>query len=299
VGLLARIESPMRLARVALALLCALLAVDARGELRAAPPQRPSRSPAEDAAAAPVTEQSALENERFWPYHVSLVRDWQPPGGLPALPRGSLGVLIRVEASATARIDFGRDGVQRVPIAATDLVAQANLARTGARPKLAPNFVLAIGPRLVDAASPSIRPLGLRAASEPELFLCVFADPQADGFAELARALRPLADRPGVSAVVFPQGDHPDLDVRERLRALGWPMPFVYDPFAEPYTRSLLDEGTPLPAITLQTREGRLLFEATFEPDVLPALSSVLERAFGPKTATSRDPSPAPPGAPR
>ena len=57
------------------------------------------RSAGSPDAAAAVTDANLLESERFWPYQVALARD------------GSLGVLIRVEEGAIARIDFGRDGI--------------------------------------------------------------------------------------------------------------------------------------------------------------------------------------------
>ena len=92
---------------------------------------------------------------------------------------GNVGVLIRVEASGVARIDFGRDGLHEVPVAKTDLVERANRIRTGEAEKLAPNFLLAIGPRLVDSAADALRPLPYAAVAEQRGFLCVFADPGA------------------------------------------------------------------------------------------------------------------------
>ena len=59
---------------------------------------------------------------------------------------GNVGVLIRVEAPGVARVDFGRDGLHEVPVVKTDLVERANQIRRGEAEKLAPNFLLAIGP---------------------------------------------------------------------------------------------------------------------------------------------------------
>ena len=78
-----------------------------------------------------------------------------------------------------ARIDFGRDGLYDVPAARTDLVASANRIRLGDLEKTAPNFVLAIGPRLLDSAADSLRPLSFRAAAAEHAYLCVFADPES------------------------------------------------------------------------------------------------------------------------
>jgi hypothetical protein len=234
-----------------------------------------------DVNAAPVTERNLLASERFWPYHVALTRPWRPAGRAEPLVPGIAGVLIRVENGGNARIDFGRDGLYEVPIEVTDLLENANRIRRGELDKLASNFVLDIGPRLADSASDSLRPFGLRPAAERSGFLCVFADPSAQGFADLAAALAPLRDRQRVLSILFAQGGHPDALLREQLRSLGWPIPFVFDHMSESYAQSLLPEGTPLPALLLVTREGRVLFQGRWAPDVMSELTGALDQAFG------------------
>jgi hypothetical protein len=240
-----------------------------------------------DANAAPVTGRNLLASERFWPYQVALIRPWQPPGRAEPLVPGIAGVLIRVENTGSARIDFGRDGLYEVPVAATDLVENANRIRRGELDKLASNFVLDIGPRLVDSASDSLRPFGLRPTGERNGFLCVFADPSAQGFADLAAALAPLRDRDRVLTILFAQGRHPDAQLREQLRSLGWPIPFMLDHVAEAYTVSLLPGGTALPALMLVTREGRMLFLQSFGPGVMPKLTDALDQTFGSSAPTA------------
>jgi len=233
-----------------------------------------------DVNAAPVTERNLLASERFWPYHVALTRPWRPAGRAEPLVPGIAGVLIRVENGGNARIDFGRDGLYEVPIEVTDLLENANRIRRGELEKVASNFILDIGPRLVDSASDSLRPFGLRPAAERSGFLCVFADPSTQGFADLAAALAPLRDRQRVLTILFAQGGHPDARLREQLRSLGWAIPFVFDHMSESYAHSLLPEGTPLPALLLVTREGRVLFQSRWAPDVMPELSAALDRAL-------------------
>ena len=236
---------------------------------------------AQDAQAAVVTEQNLLASERFWPYQVAMTEAWQPVGNEQPLGPDSTGVLIRVEASGVARIDFGRDGLYEVPVGKTDLVESANRIRLGELEKMAPNFLLAIGPRLIDSGSDSLRPFQFGAAAEARGFLCVFADPDAPGFAALAAALAPLRESDGVLTIFFPQDAHPDAQVRERLRSLKWTVPFVYDHLSDAYTRTLLTEATPPPAVLLQTREGRARFQSRWRADVVPALTSALAAAFG------------------
>ena len=239
------------------------------------------RYDAADANAAPVTERNLLASERFWPYQVALVRPWRPAGRSEALVPGVAGVLIRVESGGDARIDFGRDGLYEVPVGLTDLVENANRIRRGELDKLASNFLLDIGPRLMDSGADSLRPFELRAAAARSGFLCVFADPTAEGFTALATVLAPLRDRDRVLTILFPQGDHPDVQLREQLRALGWPVPFVMDHLAEAYASSLLPDGAAPPALMLVTREGRVLFQRRFEPGVVPEASAALDQAFG------------------
>jgi hypothetical protein len=238
-------------------------------------------SPELDAAepeAAAVTEKNLMASERFWPYHVALTRAWQPAGREKPLRQGRRGVLIRVESSGVARIDFGRHGRYDVPVGETDLVERANRVRRGELGKMGPNFALAIGNRLFH--SHSMHPVGFPAAAERPGFLCVFADPSEEGFAELATRLAFVHDRHGVFTILFPQGDHPDARVSAELRSLSWAAALVYDRLSEPYTRTLIDEETPLPYVMLQTAEGRVLFEGRWEADLFPVLTAVLDEAF-------------------
>jgi hypothetical protein len=260
---------------VLLTILHAPLGAQSSGE------EKTGRPPELDAAkpeVAAVTEKNLVASERFWPYHVALIRAWQPAGREKPLRQGRRGVLIRVESSGVARIDFGRHGRYDVPVGETDLVERANRVRRGELGKMGPNFALAIGNRLFH--SHSMHPVGFPAAAERPGFLCVFADPGEEGFAELATHLALLHDRHGVFTIFFPQGDHPDAQVSTELRSLGWAAALVYDHLSEPYTRTLIDEETALPYVMLQTGEGRVLFEARWDTDLLPVLTAALDKAF-------------------
>jgi hypothetical protein len=231
-----------------------------------------------DSRAARITAANLLANDRFWPYQVALVEPWRPDSRQDPLPTQIAGVLIRVEASGAARIDFGRDGLHTVPLEATDLLARANAVRLGEAEKTAPNLVLDVAPRLLDAGGEMLRPFGVRPALEYPRFLCVFADPSAADFEGLATALAPLHDRSDVLTVLFPLGSHPDATLRERLRALAWPVPFLQDHLAEPYAAALLTDGTDTPALMLLTNEGRVLLVSPFTE---PLVATLNERLAG------------------
>lgn len=227
------------------------------------------------AEGAAVTEQNLLASERYWPYHVALTKPHAP------LRAGTTGVLIRVETAGAARIDFGRDGLREVPVASTDLVERANRVRRGELAKRAPNFVLAIAPRLVDTSAEKPAQYGLERTAGQRGFLTVFADPEAESFRKLAKALAPLAQREGLLTILFPQGDHPDPVVFDALRAVGWTVPFVYAHLSGPYTRSLLPDGSPRPALLLQTPEGRVLFQSGWREGAAAELGAAVDRALG------------------
>lgn len=233
--------------------------------------------------AAPVTDANLLANDRFWPYQVEVSQSAQPD----SLPGGSLGVLIRVEPGGVARIDFGRDGLREVPVDATDLVARANRVRSGELEKVAPNFLLALGPRLLDPAGETLRVFPFESSAGKPGFVCVFADPGARNFAALAAAIAPLRERHGVMTILFPQGEHRDAKVREKLRALNWTVPFVYDHLSESYTRTLLSSGVGPPAVILQTNEGRVLLGSAWHADLAFQLELALDHAFGGTPAAS------------
>ena len=171
-----------------------------------------------------------------------------------------------------------------MPVASTDLVERANRVRRGELQKKAPNFVLAIGPRLVDTASAVPHQFSYERAGEQRGFLAVFADPGSEGFAELAKALAPLAERQGLLTILFPQGEHPDPEVYEKLRALKWTVPFVYSHLTGPYTRSLLPEQAARPAVQLQTPEGRVLFQSGWKSGVVPELTAAVDAALAGKS---------------
>ena len=264
------------LAHLAIALVAALPASAGQQDAANALPEHR----ASDAGAPAVTAENLLAGEGFWPYHVALVRPWKPAGRETALEPGIQGVLIRVETSTHARIDFGRDGVHGVPISETDLLDRADRVRRGELEKSAPNLAWAIGPRLLGSTSATPVAMGVPALVGYRGFVCVFADPHADGFAELARELAPLRERPGVATLLFPQGQRRDAEVSGRLRSLQWTVPFVYDHLSEGYTRSLLEDGTPLPYVLLLTNEGRVLLQRGPGAELAAEIEREIETSF-------------------
>jgi len=234
-----------------------------------------------DASAPIVSESNLIESERFWPYQVALVSEQPRSDGRGTLPVGALGVLIRVEADARARVDFGRDGIVTTPVRATDLIARANEIRVGKISKAAPNLAYAIGPRLLDARAdvPLRIPLAKTMASGG--FLAVFIDPQTPSFTKLVTMLAPLADKDGVQAVLFPLGAYPDDKILPTLRKAGWKSAYLLDHLSESYTRTLIDGEIKGPELALYSAEGRTLWAGEFDGELSPELSLAWKLAFG------------------
>ena len=239
---------------------------------------------AEDPSAPAVTQANLYTSERFWPYHVELTRAWKGKGMASPLPAGTRGTVVRVGDAGKARIDFGRHGIGEVPVGSTDLVARADRVRLGTETKYLPNFIEAIGPRLIDSRGEALRPVPMSAVYPKRGFLCVFGDVGAPSFAELAAALGALAPRADLMTIVFPQGRPLDVAVHERLRALDWKVPFVFQHLSEPYTTSLIGEKPELPYVTLQTDEGRMLLAERWHPALASEIEAAITAAFGEDT---------------
>jgi len=275
-------RSALKRALLGLALAPVALAVDGAAE-RIDGPKLPEHVSA-DRDAPVVSAKHLLESDRFWPYRVALVEPWQPVPRAEPLSTELDGVLIRVEPGGLARIDFGRGGVQRVPVEKTDLLERANRVRLGEEEKSMPNLAYQVGSRLVDATSDTPRGYPLPDTMTRRGFLCVFADPGAPDFAQLATALAPLANHPDVLTVLFPQGQHDDVALREKLRAQGWNVAFVFDYMSEAYTGTLVDPGTPMPVIQLQTNEGRMVLEGPWKQGFEKRIAAALAESFAPET---------------
>lgn len=228
---------------------------------------------AADPSAPEITAATLFANERFWPYTVELTRAWKGPGMQSSAPAGTRGVLIRLDDAKRARVDFGRHGIGDVPLDATDIVARANGVRVGTEPKPLPNFVEAIGPRLVASSVEPMRPYPVAGVFGHGAFVAAFADPNAASFESLAAALAPLASRSDALVIFFPQGRPADAAVYQRLRSVGWKVPFVFQHLSEPYTASLVGPSPKLPLVTVQTADGRVLLSERFEPSRAEAIA--------------------------
>lgn len=241
-----------------------------------------------DPSAPAVTLENLDASERFWPYMLSITEAFETPSGR-TLNAGTKGVLIRVEDGTAARIDFGRDGRARVPVAASDLVARANAIRLGTEPKNLPNLTWAIGARMVDPTGDTVGTYEIEHVIPSRGFLTVFVDPADEVlFATMAKALSPLNGRHDVMTVIFPQGGASDASLLAKEKALGWEAPFVLRHLSGPYAATLLPDGAEPPYVMLQSNEGRVIVHGPWSDALAKQLESALEENFGPGSVATR-----------
>ncbi len=240
-----------------------------------------TQSQGESIAPGTLAAQELFANERYWPYRVKLVRSWSPGGGAGSLPARSPGVLIRLENASTARVDFSRLGIHSVPIEVTNIVEEAQRVADGQIHKFGPNLVMMVAPRLYASHNEILKKVIYPEFARHKAFLFVFADPEDASFDEIRAALHPLQQRRELAVVLLPQGQHADGEVLALLRAAKWPVPFMRDQLSEMYRETLLGDRSEVPAVTLQTAEGRLLLQRRWTPEALEALDEAIEAQLG------------------
>ena len=122
-------------------------------------------------------------------------------------------------------------------------------------------------------------PYPLLELARSDRFLCIFANPRGEGFAELARQLVPLESSPGVQMLFFPLAMKREETqvVKDLLEATSLQVPFAYPEAAEVHARSLLGEVPTAAYALLVTSEGRLLHSMGLADEgELEALRAVL-----------------------
>lgn len=256
--------------RVSLVLFWSLLASSAcqtpPDSLRSGP------SIADDAS---ITYENLDEHEQSWPYRVKLVDSWKPAGWKGRFGWG-VGILVRVEANEQLRIDFAGLGKYQVPARATNVIAEANRIRRGELSKTGPNFINAVGTRILDLSSSPIRPVATAKLNEADSFLVVFADPTSKPFREMTAELEAMKGSPGTTIILFPQGGHRDGSTLNACRDVGWTELVLFDRFVEPLTGSYLGEAPASPHAMLLSPEGRLIVSGNWNARTREDLRSAM-----------------------
>ena len=242
-----------------------------------------------DPALEPVTYENLYEREQYWPDHVMLTESWKPEGFEGERFGYGLGVLIRVEPSGDLWMDYARLGQHRVPARVTDVIQQANRIRLGqaATRKTRPNFVFAVVNKLLDPKTDPLRFVKPFEVGHIKNYLIVAADPFSEGFAEIASALQSIRPRSDVMLVLFPQGGHPDNQVLERCREVGWTDPFLFSTYVPGVTASIFGGDLVPPSVILQSPQGRVLHASTWMEGTLAVLAQKVDQELGPASTSA------------
>jgi len=236
--------------------------------------------PAEVGSPREITRENVLEHERDWPDIVAMVEPWTAPDSERVIKKGYRGALIRVDELGRTRIAFGRHGTHDIPLERTDLIFRANEVASGARHKVAPNFLAHFGTQFVDPTTEELIPFPLLDLARSDRFLCLFADPRSKGFEELARRISPLGSTPGVELLFFPlamKRDETQL-VKDLLESAPLRVPFAYPEAAEIHAKTLLGEVPAVAHALLVSSEGRALYsEAIGDAGNIEKLRAVVD----------------------
>lgn len=213
-------------------------------------------------AADPVDATNWRASARFWPYSVALLES-DKSGSETVTPSGLEGVVVYLTSSGQLRLDLGRDGVRTVPLEATDFLVRANEIRRGERTKLAPNFILAYGNRLLDLSSNRIRALRIDDLAESRIFIALLANPHDPRLSEWSEALLELTGAyGGVVAIFYPLPD-PAVESTgglKRLHDSAWPGYVMMQQYVLPYRLSLWDGDLAEPLLMVMSPEKFLFF---------------------------------------
>ena len=224
----------------------------------------------------PIDYANLYRHEKSWPYRVTLTEAWKPAGWEGRFGWG-VGILVRVESTGRLRIDFASLGKYLVPAEATNVIEEANRIRRGELRKPRPNFVNAVGTRLLDLASDRVRPVAESYFDGVERILVLFADPTTEDFRTIAAEIALWARQSGTVYILFPQGGHRDGATLNACRSSGWGDPVLFDRFVVPMTASYLGEVPEAPVAMLLSPEGRLIFSGAWNTRTRRDLRAVLD----------------------
>jgi len=212
------------------------------------------------AVATAMTADAVFDDSSSWPYRIALTEPFETESR--TLPAGTTAVLIRLESPQRALVDFGRNGLHRIPVDATNITQQASAIDKGEVAKDFPNYVQTIGPRLVDVTIDPINKFRFEDVVDQEYFITIYADGDMDTLVTLAEAVeaqQSTLEQTQTLAFIIPQETMHDFDYAERMRAAGLKIPFMYGHLAMPYTRVLDHGAKAFPTMVLTDANGKIL----------------------------------------
>lgn len=122
----------------------------------------------------PLTLGKVYEDSKLWSAYLTLEESVALEGN--KLKQGARAVLIRLELGASgveALLDFGRQGIHKIPAARTDLLSRAEELQLGAAVKQLPNLTGLLYSRLIKVEGDEARRYTAEDAANLEQFLCI------------------------------------------------------------------------------------------------------------------------------
>lgn len=122
----------------------------------------------------PLTLSEVYEDSMLWSAYLTLHESIAVEGG--ELKQGTRGVLIRLELTPSgveALLDFGRQGIHKIPAERTDLLSRAEELQLGAVLKQLPNMTGLLYSRLIKVEGDDVRRYTPEDAANLEQFICV------------------------------------------------------------------------------------------------------------------------------
>ena len=213
-----------------------------------------------------VAPEELYEQSESWPAFCHVTEPVE--SGQVTISSGARGVLIRIiDAGESALIDFGRQGVCVVPVAATDLQARAQGIASGGEVKRYPNAVELLGSRIVRVTGSEVERLSIDDYLAIKGFVCIRFPDTVEMWEAVAawqhRHQETLASN-GQLLLLFPEGEtlmDYELFTRSQQYAME-PVAYLYAFLRESYRKILWSGVTSvsdeLSYIRLNA-EGRLL----------------------------------------
>jgi|GEM_PF-2534314 len=218
------------------------------------------------ASASPgLTLEAVAERSSLWPFYISVVDDVD---SIPASARKFPGVLIRIEDDK-ALIDFGRDGVHAVDIAATNLLEASVRIQNGETEADLANFTryttnIFFGKNSNDAYAP----IPVDTLATTERYLIVYANArllEEGAFFDTIDALLKESDAAGNTSVVL--GLEPNFYKTAASMRIDWMMVQPHSSIA--YRDALMHQPGEGVTIALIDAYGKVLRREVFSYDDL------------------------------
>jgi len=206
-----------------------------------------------------------LTNSGFWPYRVSLVEPYE--SALGSLRSGVTGVLIRVETDdngeAQLVVDFGRNGLCRLPTDLTDIETQIEQIESGVIVKSLPNYVQMLANKFALLLPDLNYKLKLEEFEDYDGFVFVYAH-ALESVETLLDQVSLIPGNEKYIPLVLPQSDLDGEVLRQTIREHPITAGVLFTHLVGPYQQTLAHDVGSGDVIVVTDMDGRILERKEF-----------------------------------